>query len=99
MLRIFLAATLLKAICGQQCATGGAECINNLASPPLFTPCCPGLACLTAGGLLGYNGYCVDVDVDSGDPGECAAPGQKCVDYDDDGVNFEVSEVGAGAFS
>ena len=97
MLRIFLAATLLvKAICGQQCASGGAECINNLASPPVFTPCCPGLACLTAGGLLGYNGYCVDLD--SAEPAECAVLGQMCVDLDDDGVNFEVSDADTGGF-
>ena len=91
MSRIFVAAVLLKAICGQQCAPGGAECINNLVTPPMFVPCCPGLACLTAGGLLGYNGYCVDVD--SGEPGECAGPGQKCVDYDDDGLHFEVRAI------
>ena len=88
MSRIILAAALMQTICGQ-CAPGGAECINNFDSS--FTPCCPGLACLTAGGLLGYNGYCVALD--SPEPGECAGPGQMCVDYYDEGVQFEVMEV------
>ena len=76
---------------GQQCAPGGEECLNNLVTPPVFSPCCPGLACLTASGLLGYNGYCVDIG--NPGPGDCAAPGQMCVDYDNTGVLFEVRRM------
>ena len=98
MLRIIFSATLLTALSGQECGPGGSQCLDNLQSPPVFTACCPGYACLTAGGLLGGSGYCVDMDMAA--PGECASPGQKCVDYNsNEGVTYEVRASGSFSYN